>query len=73
MRASDDIDVVSVHVAISKATGEPIESGAAVKTAADPGRWTYTTTASVAPGTPIKVEVGATDRPGHTGTKTETK
>ena len=72
-RTSDDFDVVAVRVAISKASGEPIETGAAVKTAGDPGRWMYTTTASVAPGTPMKVEVGATDRPGHTGTRTETK
>jgi hypothetical protein len=73
VRASDDFEVAAVHVAIAKESGEPIENGAAVKTAADPGRWMYTTTASAPPGTPVKIQVSVTDRPGHTVTKTETK
>ena len=71
--ASDDFEVAAVHVAISRESGEPIESGAAAKTAADPGRWMYTTTASAPPGTPVKIQVSVTDRPGHTVTRTETK
>ena len=71
--ASDDFEVAAVHVAISRTTGEPIESGAAVISADGAGRWTYTATTSVTPGTPVKIDVSVTDRPGHTVTRTETK
>ena len=71
--ASDDFEVAAVHVAISRESGEPIEAGAAVKTAADPGRWMYTTTSSAPPGAPVKIQVSVTDRPGHTVIRTETK
>ena len=73
VRASDDFKVAAVHVAIARESGEPIESGAAVTTDGDPGRWLYTTTASAPPGTPVKIQVSVTDRPGHTVTQTETK
>ena len=71
--ASDDFEVAAVHVAISRESGEPIESGAAVKATDGSGRWLYTTTASAPPGTPVKIQVSVTDRPGHTVTRTETK
>lgn len=71
IRASDDFDVVGVTVAIANASGDPIESGAAVKSTVDSGRWVYTTSTSVPEGTPIRVEVTATDRPGHKTTRTE--
>ncbi len=71
--ASDDVEVTAVHVAISRESGEPIESGAAAKAADGSGRWLYTTTASAPPGTPVKIDVTVTDRPGHTVTRTETK
>ena len=73
VRASDDFKVATVNVAISRESGEPIESGAAVQPADDPGRWLYTTTAAAPPGTPVKIQVSVTDRPGHTVTRTETK
>ena len=71
--ATDNVEVASVRVAISRESGEPIESGAAVKDAADPVRWMYTTTSSAPPGAPVKIQVSVTDRPGHTVTKTQTK
>ena len=71
--ATDDVQVASVRVAIARGSGEPIESGAAVKAADGSGRWLYTTSASAPPGTPLKVQVSVTDRPGHTVTRTETK
>ena len=71
--ASDDFEVAAVHVAISRESGEPIESGAAMKATDGTGRWMYTTTASAPPGTPVKIQVSVTDRPGHTVTRTETK
>jgi hypothetical protein len=71
VRASDDFDVVEVEVAISDTEGRPIENGSATKSSVDLGRWTYKATTRVAPETAIRVEVTATDRPGHTGTKTQ--
>jgi hypothetical protein len=71
--AHDDFDVTAVQVAIAQANGTPVESGAATETPANSGRWVYTATAAVPTGTTVRVEVTATDRPGHTGTKTATK
>ncbi len=71
--ASDDFEVMAVHVTISEESGDPIETGAAVKSTDGSGRWVYTTTAPAPPGTPITIGVSATDRPGHTGTKTQTR
>ena len=71
VRASDDFDVIEVEVSITDTEGRPIEHGPAAKSVADPGRWLYKATARVAPETAIRVEVTATDRPGHKGSKTE--
>ncbi len=71
--ASDDFEVAAVHVTISTESGDPIESGAAVKSAEGSGRWIYTTTAPAPPGAPVTIALSVTDRPGHTVTRTETR
>jgi hypothetical protein len=71
VRASDDFDVMAVDVAIFDASNVPIESGAAEQSANDLGRWVYTLTTPIPSGTHIRVEVTATDRPGHKTTRVE--
>lgn len=61
--AKDDVGVVSVRVKLSAADGTTLESGDALATGA--GRWTYTATLSVDPGTQVLVDAEAFDRPGH--------
>ncbi len=72
-RAQDDFDVTAVKVAISQADGTAVEEGAATQTPPNSGRWLYTATATVPTGTSVRITVTATDRPGHAGSKTETK
>ncbi|MFZ1043905.1 MAG: hypothetical protein WAN58_21595 [Anaerolineales bacterium] len=66
VRAHDDFAVVSVHVSITKFSGEAIESGKAVQTPLNSPRWTYTATATVPQGTAVRIAVTASDRPGAT-------
>jgi hypothetical protein len=73
IRASDDFDVVGVHVALTGADGNPIESGEAVETPANSGRWVYTATAAVGTGTTVRIAVTATDRPGGVAEAEEEK
>jgi hypothetical protein len=73
IRAHDDFDVMGVSVALTQADGAPIESGEAAETPPDSGRWVYTATAAVGTGTTVRIEVTATDRPGHRTTRTETR
>lgn len=60
--ASDDIGVQKVEVAISDDQGNPLETGAAIETAAGSGQWVYTATAQGA--SAVRIQVTATDRPG---------
>lgn len=62
--ATDNGEVVGVHVALKEADGTVLEQGAAV--VADAG-WRYVATTTIPPGDPITVEVTATDRPGGRG------
>ncbi|MBC8333346.1 MAG: hypothetical protein H8E28_15300 [Anaerolineae bacterium] len=71
--AHDDFDVTGVQVALTDGDGNAIESGAAVETPADSGRWVYTATAEVETGTTVRIAVTAEDRPGGTGTAEEEK
>lgn len=71
--ARDDFEVLDVAVNLSESDGSLIENGAAVETPADSGRWIYTTTASVATGTTVRIAVTASDRPGGLGTAEEEK
>ena len=80
--ASDDFDpstkvlrtsVQGVDVSLSDEAGAPIESGAAVETPADSGRWLYTATTTVTTGTTVRIAVTASDRPGGIGSAEEEK
>ena len=64
--ATDDVEVMSVRVALRETSGALIEQGNAVKSGED---WLYTATTLVALGHPIKIEATAVDRPGNTGTR----
>jgi hypothetical protein len=72
VRASDDVEVEGVSVTIRAQGGAVLEEGPAVWTAAT-GTWNYTTTTALAQGQAAVIEVSATDLPGHTGTKSQTK
>lgn len=62
--AYDDFEVTEVTVALADEGGVVLESGAA---AVENGRWTYTTTTAVTPGTTVTVTATALDRPGNSG------
>ena len=72
VRASDDIEVKGVTVTIRAQGGEVLEEGPAVWTPAS-ASWTYTTTTALAQGQAVSIDVSATDRPGHKGTKTQAR
>jgi hypothetical protein len=65
--ATDDLEVVSVGVAIHTQSGGVVERGAAAKTH---GVWRYAATATAPAGEPLTIVVTATDRPGHEGSRT---
>lgn len=64
IHASDDFDVQAVEVALSDAGGNLIEGGAATESPTDSGRWLYTASVDVDPGTTVRFLVTASDRPG---------
>ena len=72
VRASDDVEVSGVTVAIRAQNGDVLEQGATVWSPAV-GRWTYTATTTLAQGQAVSIEVSATDRPGHRTTKTQAR
>jgi hypothetical protein len=72
VRASDDVDVQGVSVAIRDQGGAVLEEGAAVLTPTS-GAWTYTATTALAQGQAVSIEVSATDRPGHKTTRTQAR
>lgn len=59
--------VTGVEVSLTDGDGNALESGQAVETPANTGRWVYTATAAVATGTTVRIAVTATDRPGGVG------
>ena len=65
--ARDDFEVVGVGVVIRDAADAVLEQGPAALVG---GQWTYATTVAVAAGETVTIEATATDRPGHTGSKT---
>ena len=73
VRAHDDFEVMSVHVSITKSSGEAIESGEAVETPVNSGHWVYLATAAVPHGTAVRIAVSASDRPGGLGEATSEK
>lgn len=72
IRASDDFQVTSVEVAIRMPDGTALEQGLAAAVAGD-GTWTYQATTALPAGQTVSIEVSALDRPGHKGTRTETR
>ncbi|MBK8905711.1 MAG: hypothetical protein IPM53_31300 [Anaerolineaceae bacterium] len=64
VNAYDDFEVMAVTVTLANEGGAVLESGAAV---VENGRWTYTTTTAVTPGTTVTVTATAVDRPGNSG------
>jgi hypothetical protein len=72
IRASDDIEVKGVTVEIRAQAGAVLEQGAAVFTPSL-GAWVYTATTDLAQGQAVSIDVSATDRPGHKGTKTQAR
>ncbi len=73
IQAHDDFEVSNVTVAITNASGQAIENGAATETPSKSGRWVYKAPAAVPTGTMMRIDVTAMDRPGHTGTKQVSK
>ena len=67
VKAHDDFQVAGVTVSLSDADGTAIESGEALQSPPNSGRWVYTATTTIATGTQVRVLVTATDRPGGTG------
>lgn len=73
IRASDDFEVVGVGVRITDANGATLEEGGATHDGADGLSWHYQAKTSLPDGQHVSIDVTATDRPGHKGTKTATK
>jgi len=69
MRASDDVGVTKVSVALHAADGALLEGGEAVLQF---GTWVYAATTQRVPGTPVTITATAGDRPGNVGSKSET-
>lgn len=68
--AVDDFEVTSVQVSLADEGGVVLEAGAAVM---ENGRWLYTTTTIVSPGTAVTATAQALDRPGNSGSAEATK
>ncbi len=70
IQASDEVEVTGVAVRILDTGGTVLEQGPAQ---ANGGNWTYTATTELPVGQPVTIEVTASDLPGHTTTKAQTK
>jgi len=60
-----------VGLVIRANDGTVLEQGAGTR--GSDGTWNYATTSNLAAGQTVAIEVTATDRPGHKGTKTQTR
>ncbi|ACB76723.1 hypothetical protein [Opitutus terrae] len=67
--ARDDVSVTAVNVAIRNADLSVLEEGAATLVN---GMWVYTATTARTSGQTVSIAATAVDRPGHTGTLSET-
>lgn len=68
VRASDDVGVTAVNIAIRAEDLTVLEEGSAVLQF---GTWVYTATTLRQPLVPVTIAATAVDHPGNTGTKTE--
>lgn len=67
IRATDDFAVHRVEVTLADGAGAVLEAGEAVL---DGWRWVYTAQTDVVPGTTVRIDVRAFDRPGGVGEET---
>jgi hypothetical protein len=61
IKATDDIGLAQLHVKIASSQGTTLEHGAAEENGTGSGKWTYTATTAVAPGTDVSIEVTGLD------------
>jgi ABC-type sugar transport system substrate-binding protein len=71
IRATDDLGLAELNVKIVAQDGTPIESGQAVEEGVSSGKWIYTTTAQVALGSDVFIEVKGCDHAGNKAQITE--
>jgi hypothetical protein len=71
--ARDEFGVVRVQVSVLDVSGDTLESGAAIETAAGSGNWTYTGQASIISGSDLTIQITAADRPGGQASTTQSK
>jgi hypothetical protein len=71
IRVVDEIGLVSLEVSIDRVDGTDVEKGQAVETSVRSGKWIYTATAPVAPGSELFIEVVGTDYTGKKFSMTE--
>ena len=67
VRAHDDFKVTRLLVTVSDLSGEEIESGEAVETPPNGGRWVYTAISSLVQGSTVRIAVIVNDQPGGEG------
>jgi len=67
VRAHDDFKVTRLSVTVSDTNGAEIESGEAVETPPNSGRWAYTATSTIPQGTVVRIAVTVSDQPGGKG------
>jgi len=67
VRAHDDFKVTRLLVTVSDSSGEEIESGEAVETPPNGGRWVYTAISSLVQGSTVRIAVMVNDQPGGKG------
>jgi hypothetical protein len=65
IRADDDLGLAELNVKIVAQDGTPIESDQAVEEGECSGKWIYTTTKPVVPGTDVFIEVKGVDHAGN--------
>jgi hypothetical protein len=71
IRATDDIGLADLDVEISAQSGTLIERGKAVEIGAGSGKWVYTATVQVSPGSDVFIEVNGVDHAGNKAFLTE--
>jgi hypothetical protein len=71
--ARDEFGVVRVQVSVLDVSGDTLESGAAIETAAGSGNWTYTGQASIISGSDLTIQITAADRPGCQASAAQSK
>ncbi len=71
--ATDDFEVTSVGVRITKTDNSVVEEGPAARNGQNGSGWTYLSKTDLPAGETVSIEVTALDRPGNKGVKTQSK